>query len=516
LDRCSEWACSVIKASYDAANQLTGWNEAVPGNYESFAYDDRGNCIRIDKPSGNAVYFSYNDTNLVTEIKYPGGQTNRFWYDALMRRYAMEDSSGLSYFTWDANGMNLLAERDSTGSVTAYYTHGYTPVDGIGSMVAAKKNAYSATYYQYPVYDHRGTVVRLLDGNGGVSAYYEYDAWGNMLKDQTTAGISENRFRYQSNWIEMKDSSGKLYLSPSRLYHAGSGRFLGRDFLQPLVGSYQYAQCSPLRWLDADGKRDLFEGDEDKPRIEVMPDGTLVVYDKKPATRTRVRATILPGGTLVMFFGKPKTIAMPGVNKYRPAPAGTGDRWPNYKPLKMKQIVSPGVKTIDEDCCCKIGDIILGRRDVTAKLMAAAKYFDVGESWATYGVQKAGDLFGYRAPSISNEPKCHQEVWDRSENWTYGGISAAQLAASTAAWMVFGWFNDKKAAIRGFKRTYAIIETQRSAYFELLLDHVENRCWHKFHRDGYPSDKWRKCACDPSKGLHVATGFARPKKAIPK
>ena len=87
-------------------------------------------------------------------------------YDARMRRFAMEDSNGLSYFTWDANGMNLLQERDASGGVTAGYTHGYTPIDGIGSMVAASRTASGATYYQYPVYDHRGTVVRLTDGLG--------------------------------------------------------------------------------------------------------------------------------------------------------------------------------------------------------------------------------------------------------------------------------------------------------------------------------------------------------------
>ena len=50
--------------------------------------------------------------------------------------------------------------------MTAGYTHGYTPIDGIGSMVAANRTASGATYYQYPVYDHRGTVVRLTDGLG--------------------------------------------------------------------------------------------------------------------------------------------------------------------------------------------------------------------------------------------------------------------------------------------------------------------------------------------------------------
>jgi YD repeat-containing protein len=174
--------------------------------------------------------------NLVTDIKYPDGMMNYFYYDAQLRRYAMQDSGGLRYFTWDSNGMNLLCERDAAGSVTAYYSHGYTPIDGIGSMVAAKQNAYSASYYQYPVYDHRGTVVRLVDQDGNPTAYYEYDAWGNEISDKVFGGVAENRFRYQSNWIELKDSYSydKLYLSPTRIYDAGIGRFMGRDPRPPL------------------------------------------------------------------------------------------------------------------------------------------------------------------------------------------------------------------------------------------------------------------------------------------
>ena len=43
------------------------------------------------------------------------GSATYFAYDAELRRYAIEESTGLRYFTWDENGMNLLCERDTTG-----------------------------------------------------------------------------------------------------------------------------------------------------------------------------------------------------------------------------------------------------------------------------------------------------------------------------------------------------------------------------------------------------------------
>jgi len=195
---------------------------------------------------------------------------NYFYYDAMMRRYAMQDSNGLSYFTWDQNGMNLLAERDSAGAVIAYYTHGYTPVDGIGSMVAAKGNLYSTSYYHYPVYDHRGTVVRLVDQNGTPTAYYEYDAWGNQLRNNVVGGVSENRFRYQSNWIDLVDSDGRACLSPTRIYCQAVGRFLGRDLRDHLAGTYAYCGTFTVRCVDPHGTAETLTDKQKEEWLEFI------------------------------------------------------------------------------------------------------------------------------------------------------------------------------------------------------------------------------------------------------
>jgi len=143
----------------------------------------------------------------------------------------MEDSAGLTYFVWDKGGLNLLAEKDASGNVTAEYIHGYSPVTGIGSLVAAKKTVGETAYYQYPQYDHRGTVVGLTDKTGAVIASYEYNAFGEPLvaEESTDVQAAGNRFRYQSNWMTLKDSGDRFYLSAARVYDAKTGRFLQRD-----------------------------------------------------------------------------------------------------------------------------------------------------------------------------------------------------------------------------------------------------------------------------------------------
>ena len=224
--------------AYDAANELETTHELAGDAWAYFTYDPQGNCTQI-KESDGTTYFEYNADDLVTQIKYKDATVNCFWHDAQQRRYAMQDSDGLSYFTWDKNGMNLLAERDSSGAITAEYTHGHTPIDGIGSMVAATQDVSGTTYYQYPIYDHRGTVHNIVDATGTTTDTYKYDAWGKVIQEETSA--ANNRFRYQSNWIVLKDSDGQLYLSPTRLFHADMGRFLQRDSMDHKNGANLYS-----------------------------------------------------------------------------------------------------------------------------------------------------------------------------------------------------------------------------------------------------------------------------------
>ena len=118
----------------------------------------------------------------------------------------MQDSDGLHYLTWDQNGMNLLLEKDDEGFETAEYTHGYTPIDGIGSLVEAKKTVWDeshtmgVTYYQYPGYSTGGRVHAITDENGNEIGGYEYNGFGEKL--QSVNPPSGNRFQFQLYRIE--------------------------------------------------------------------------------------------------------------------------------------------------------------------------------------------------------------------------------------------------------------------------------------------------------------------------
>ena len=167
------------------------------------------------------------------------------------------------------NGMNLLAEFDAYGNTIAEYTHGHAEIDGVGSMVAAKKTDWTdpmnpVTYYQYPIYNGPTCdVMALVDENGNVVGDYEYDPWGNRLHAAETG--AQNRFGYRANWITLPDSNGEIIITPTRPYHAPTGRFLQRD---PLC---QFLLRAPSRSIEDSGRRPLPHEDESSTLTTIQP-----------------------------------------------------------------------------------------------------------------------------------------------------------------------------------------------------------------------------------------------------
>ena len=107
------------------------------------------------------------------------------------------------------------------------------------------------TYYYHTNY--RGDVVALTDSAGAVVATYQYDAYGNLLKE---TGNVENPYRYAG--YRYNKESGLYYLQ-SRYYNPETGRFLTRDTFEgfenePLsLNKYAYAENKPILYTDPSG-----------------------------------------------------------------------------------------------------------------------------------------------------------------------------------------------------------------------------------------------------------------------
>jgi RHS repeat-associated protein len=96
-------------------------------------------------------------------------------------------------------------------------------------------------------------VTALTDSSGNVVATYEYDAFGNLIKE---TGSVENPYRYAGYRY---DTVTGLYYLQSRYYHPEIGRFLTRDSFEGFKGGplslnrYAYVENNPVTNADHDG-----------------------------------------------------------------------------------------------------------------------------------------------------------------------------------------------------------------------------------------------------------------------
>ncbi len=166
-----------------------------------------------------------------------------FAYDSKGLRKTMTTVSGTITFHYDENN-NVAYETDSTNAIVASYTwNGIQPV----SMTRGGK-----TYY-YQLNGH-GDVVALTDGTtGAVVNTYDYDAFGNVVKQ---TGTVENPYLYAGYRYD-KDTG--LYYLQARYYNAKVARFLTLDpdlgnENEPLTqNGYNYANNNPVMYIDPDG-----------------------------------------------------------------------------------------------------------------------------------------------------------------------------------------------------------------------------------------------------------------------
>ncbi|EGK10824.1 cell wall-associated protein, partial [Desmospora sp. 8437] len=126
----------------------------------------------------------------------------------------------------------------------AHYTYGAN--NELVSITRGGKTYYCQTNY-------RGDVTALTDSTGAVVASYEYDAFGNLLKE---TGTVENTYRYAG--YRYDEVTGLYYLQ-SRYYNPETGRFLTRNSFEGFedepqsLNKYSYVHNNPILYVDPNG-----------------------------------------------------------------------------------------------------------------------------------------------------------------------------------------------------------------------------------------------------------------------
>jgi RHS repeat-associated protein len=170
--------------SYDLANRLLTSTDAL-GGQTLHAYDLAGNRITTTNANGTVLTFAYDALNRLAAIQPSVGAPTMFDYDAAGNRTRIEDSVGVTTYTYDSlgrvtqsvdpYGQTIAYEYDLVGNRTALIYPGGSRVtyafDGARKMTRVTDWAGRATQYTY---DLAGQLVNTLNANGtAVAAAYD-------------------------------------------------------------------------------------------------------------------------------------------------------------------------------------------------------------------------------------------------------------------------------------------------------------------------------------------------------
>jgi RHS repeat-associated protein len=118
---------------------------------------------------------------------------------------------------------------------------------GVGGLLAEKQGA--NTYY--PTYDGNGNVSEYLEADGDVAAHYEYDPFGNIVKESYASGFVASSFSYKFSTKPLDPTTG-LYYYTYRWYDPLTGRWPSRDPIEERGGMnlYGFTENNPINKID--------------------------------------------------------------------------------------------------------------------------------------------------------------------------------------------------------------------------------------------------------------------------
>ena len=162
---------------------------------------------KITDGNGNVVYSEPGEVQ-VPQVTWK----NTYNADGLRT----QRTDGYTTYQYTYNGGKL--SQMTVGSDTLHFSY-----DASGNPLSFQLNGIS----YYFVTTFQGDVIRILDENGAVVAYYRYDAWGRLL-DSGGDMADINPLRYRGY---VYDTEYGLYYLQSRYYNPEVCRFINADAL---------------------------------------------------------------------------------------------------------------------------------------------------------------------------------------------------------------------------------------------------------------------------------------------
>jgi RHS repeat-associated protein len=224
---------AVVATNGNGAAQTNNYQVVIPSTATiTPTYDFDGNMTN----NGNGQQYVWDAENRLICIKYTGGATSNFTYDAMGQRVGIveKNSSGTVTSTkniiWADGQMTEVRDATGTNVTNRFYPQG---------------EQISGTNYYY-TRDHLGSVREMTDSTGTVQAQYDYDPYGNAT---LVAGTNLADFQYAGMYAHQ--TSG-LSLTLFRAYDPNTGRWLSRDPLGEGWDAtlYSYVGNDPVGAID--------------------------------------------------------------------------------------------------------------------------------------------------------------------------------------------------------------------------------------------------------------------------
>jgi RHS repeat-associated protein len=224
--------------AYDAANELT--TETTTGGVTTYSYDADGN-VTVKNAAGSRTTHTWDGESRLAVAALAGGGLVTSAYDATGLRRTSQTSSGTTKFIWD--GQNVLMETDGGGTTQVLYTQ----APGLYGRLVSQRRGGTSSFFHF---DALGSTTELTSAAQVATDSYRYYAFGEAL---TSSGSTTNPFRFVGRLGYYNEPTLALQYLRARWYQPSAGRFLCRDPLGGLAGSYPYLGGSPAASADPSG-----------------------------------------------------------------------------------------------------------------------------------------------------------------------------------------------------------------------------------------------------------------------
>lgn len=176
--------------------------------------------------------FVWNALGQLTAARHPDGSQTSFGYDGLGRRVSKTHNRQITYFFWAGN--DLLAEQ--TGEDMIEYAIGEFEPHII----------WENGELHHVVTAHMEMPYELLDAQGELVWWGEYDDWGLLLRE--TGSRTAQRLRFPGQY---HDAETALHYNRFRYYRPFDGQFISPDPNELAGGFNEFLYApNPINWID--------------------------------------------------------------------------------------------------------------------------------------------------------------------------------------------------------------------------------------------------------------------------